>query len=75
MPVPGFFLDHGTALQGPVGRVHWAGTETAKAWNGYMDGAVESGQRAAKGVLSALVGARAPENDITGKPRVWATGT
>ena len=29
VPVPGFFLDHGPALQEPVGRIHWAGTETA----------------------------------------------
>jgi monoamine oxidase len=34
--------------------VHWAGTETASRWMGYMDGAVESGQRAANEVLAAL---------------------
>ena len=56
VPVPGFFLDHGPALQEPVGRVHWAGTETAARWNGYMDGAIESGRRAARAVLSASSG-------------------
>ena len=54
VPVPGFYMNHGPALQAPVGRVHWAGTETATEWNGYMDGAVESGRRAAREVLAAL---------------------
>jgi monoamine oxidase len=45
---------YGLALRKPVGRVHWAGTETATYWNGYMDGAVRSGERAAKEVLAAL---------------------
>ena len=31
------------ALREPVGRVHWAGTETAERWMGYVDGAIESG--------------------------------
>jgi monoamine oxidase len=34
--------------------VHWAGTETSDYWAGYMDGAVRSGERAAKEVLAAL---------------------
>jgi monoamine oxidase len=37
-----------------VGLLHWAGTETATQWSGYMDGAVQSGQRAAREVLTAL---------------------
>lgn len=44
---PGVWTDYGDALRAPVGRIHWAGTETATIWNGYMDGAVRSGQRAA----------------------------
>jgi monoamine oxidase len=35
-------------------RTHWAGTETAGYWNGYMDGAISSGHRAAKEVLAKL---------------------
>jgi len=50
---PGFMMDHGSALSEPVGRIHWAGTETATSWTGYMDGAVESGERAAREVLAA----------------------
>lgn len=38
----------------PTGRVHWAGTETAGTWAGYMEGAVEAGQRAAGEVLTGV---------------------
>jgi monoamine oxidase len=37
-----------------VGPLHWAGTETADEWTGFMDGAVRSGQRAAAEVVAAL---------------------
>jgi monoamine oxidase len=50
---PGTLLAYGPALRQPVGRIHWAGTETSTYWNGYMDGAVRSGERAAKEVLGA----------------------
>jgi monoamine oxidase len=51
---PGAWSDHGSALREPVGPIHWAGAETATMWNGYMDGAVSSGRRAAAEVLEAL---------------------
>jgi monoamine oxidase len=51
---PGVWSMYGEALREPVGRLHWAGTETATVWNGYMDGAVESGERAAAEVLAEL---------------------
>jgi monoamine oxidase len=44
----------GHALRTPVGRIHWAGTETSETWCGYMDGAVRSGERVAAEVLAAL---------------------
>ncbi len=50
---PGSLLAYGPVLRRPVGRIHWAGTETSTYWNGYMDGAVRSGERAAKEVLGA----------------------
>lgn len=53
---PGMLLDFGAAIRAPVGRIHWAGTETASFWNGYLDGAVRSGERAAKEVLPLLAG-------------------
>lgn len=43
----------GPALRTPIGRIHWAGTETAERWSGYIDGAIESGERAAAEVLAA----------------------
>ena len=44
---PGGWSDCGPALREPVGRVHWAGTETATIWSGYMEGALQAGDRAA----------------------------
>jgi monoamine oxidase len=41
-------------LTQPFERTHWAGTETSTYWNGYMDGAVRSGERAAREVLDRL---------------------
>ena len=51
---PGTLIDFGEALRQPVDRIHWAGTETSTFWNGYMDGAVRSGRRAAAEALTAL---------------------
>jgi monoamine oxidase len=48
---PGLYTGYGPALRQPIGRIHWAGTETSTYWNGYMDGAVRSGERAAAEVL------------------------
>ena len=44
----------GPQLRKPVGLVHFAGTETADYWFGYMDGAVRSGERAAREVERRL---------------------
>lgn len=45
---------YGSALRDPVGRIHWAGTETATQWYGSMEGAIASGERAAQAVLDRL---------------------
>ncbi|PSK87497.1 monoamine oxidase [Murinocardiopsis flavida] len=59
---PGFLTEYGPLLRRPVGRIHWAATETASfPANGTLGGAVASGSRAAAEVLEAR-GAR------TGKP-------
>lgn len=50
---PGVWTGFGEALREPVGRVHWAGTEYADRWNGYMEGAVRSGEATADEVLAA----------------------
>jgi monoamine oxidase len=51
---PGVLTEYGPAFRAPVGRIHWAGTETADVWAGYMDGGVQAGQRAAAEVLAEL---------------------
>jgi len=49
---PGGWTACGPALREPAGRVHWAGTETATAWSGYMEGALQAGERVAAEVLA-----------------------
>ena len=44
--VPGTWTSFGSAWRAPVGRIHWAGTETSSTFNGDMDGAIRSGERA-----------------------------
>jgi len=51
---PGAWTQLGPALTRPCGSLHWAGAETGTVWSGYMDGAVESGERAADEVRRAL---------------------
>jgi monoamine oxidase len=50
----GALTRHGPALRAPTGRLHWAGTETATIWTGYIDGAIRAGRHAAGEVLAAL---------------------
>jgi monoamine oxidase len=50
---PGAWTSAGPGLREPVGPIHWAGTETATRWAGFMDGAVRSGERAAAEVMAA----------------------
>ncbi|MRH92970.1 NAD(P)-binding protein [Nocardia sp. SYP-A9097] len=50
---PGILTRFGPALREPVGGIHWAGTETADYWQGYMDGAIRSGERAAAEILAS----------------------
>jgi monoamine oxidase len=54
IPSTGTLVAYGHRLREPVGRIHWAGTETSTFWNGYMDGAVRSGERAAAEARSEL---------------------
>ncbi len=51
---PGVWGDFGPALTAPIGRLHWAGAECSPVWNGYMEGAVRSGEQTADDVLAAL---------------------
>lgn len=51
---PGVWTEFGPLLRKPVGPLHWAGTETADEWTGFLDGAVRAGQRAAAEVAATL---------------------
>jgi monoamine oxidase len=51
---PGVLTRSGRLLREPAGRVHWAGTETSAVSHGAVDGAVRSGERAAREVLELL---------------------
>ena len=49
---PGMITEVRSFGREPIGRVHFAGTETSPEWNGYLEGAVRSGERAAREVLA-----------------------
>ena len=44
---PGQVMRHASGLQRPEGRLAFAGSDLASGWAGWIDGAVESGHRAA----------------------------
>ena len=48
---PGVLTRYGPLLRLPVGRVHWAGTETSTVSHGSIDGAVRSGERVAAEII------------------------
>jgi len=52
----------GGELRTPCGRIHWAGTETAEKNQGFIDGGIQAGRRAASEVLVRLA-----ENGLGGK--------
>ncbi|KAH8900745.1 putative mao-A [Thozetella sp. PMI_491] len=53
---PKLLSKYGYAMRQPFGHVHFGGGEMAHEWKGYLEGAVTSGQRAAREVTSLLVG-------------------
>ena len=50
---PGQIVRHGPHLRRPHGRVHFAGAERGN-WPQFMEGAVESGEEAARRVLEEM---------------------
>jgi monoamine oxidase len=50
----GTWTEYGPALREPIGPLHWAGAEYSTLWNGYMDGAVRSGEETARAALERL---------------------
>ena len=63
---PGSWTTYGPWLREPVDGIHWAGTETADKWTGFLDGAVRSGKRAAAEVHRELSGAAGSATADTG---------
>jgi monoamine oxidase len=51
---PGMWTAYGSTLRPPIGPLHWAGTDTSAVWNGKMEGALLSSERATDEVLEAL---------------------
>jgi monoamine oxidase len=51
MMPPNSITTCGAALREPCGNIHWAGTETSDIWNGYMEGAVLSGERVSRELM------------------------
>ncbi|OWF56714.1 amine oxidase [flavin-containing]-like [Mizuhopecten yessoensis] len=62
MMPPGFLTKFGKEMRRPFDRIHFAGTETATAWSGYMDGAIQAGERSAREILHRL--GKISENQI-----------
>lgn len=54
VPQPGTITGYKDALRRPEGALHFACTETATVWSGYMDGAVRAGKTVAAEVEAAL---------------------
>ncbi|KAI6079505.1 Amine oxidase [flavin-containing] B [Aix galericulata] len=59
---PGIMTQYGRVLRQPIGRIYFAGTETATEWSGYMEGAIQAGERAAREILFAM--RKIPESEI-----------
>ena len=57
---PGVYTAYGSALRAPIGRIHWAGTETGVHQMGSMGGAIDSGRRVARELLARDAG----EHDV-----------
>ncbi|TXH22249.1 MAG: FAD-dependent oxidoreductase [Mycobacterium sp.] len=54
LPAPGTSEGFYPMASMPTGRIHWAGTETATEHAGYIEGAIEAGNRAAREVAKTI---------------------
>ncbi|HVQ90399.1 MAG TPA: FAD-dependent oxidoreductase [Mycobacteriales bacterium] len=66
---PGVYTAYGPALRAPIGRIHWAGTETGVHQMGSMGGAVDSGRRVARELLARAAGEFDPRAGIANGAR------
>lgn len=51
---PGVLSKYGRCIREPFGAIFFAGTETATEWTGYMNGAVQAGERAAREAMCSM---------------------
>ncbi len=51
---PGWYTDHHAHMQRPEGRIVLAGSDLADGWAGFIDGAIESGLKAARKATALL---------------------
>ena len=51
---PGWYTSHHAAMRGPEQGMVFAGSDLADGWSGFVDGAIESGLRAAHQVRALL---------------------
>lgn len=63
---PGNMENYALTIRAPTGKIHWAGTETATQWIGYMSGAAESGLRVAHEILHHLQPASVENEKLQG---------
>ncbi|XP_039203388.1 amine oxidase [flavin-containing]-like [Crotalus tigris] len=66
----GIMSQYGRIIREPTDRIYFAGIETATQWSGYMEGAVQAGERAAREVsITAAIGHlhERPKN------KIWVT--
>lgn len=78
---PGFLTRYGRFLRESIGRMYFAGTETATTWTGYMEGAIEAGERASREVLHAMgmlrkediwrIKPSAKDSDVSTSKQTW----
>ncbi|XP_077150934.1 amine oxidase [flavin-containing] A-like isoform X1 [Ranitomeya variabilis] len=60
---PGIMTQFGSVIRKPVGKLYFAGTETATEWSGYMEGAIEAGERAAREIMCRM--------GLIGENQIW----
>ncbi|KAM9321264.1 amine oxidase [flavin-containing] B-like [Gastrophryne carolinensis] len=62
---PGIMTQFGSVIREPVGKVYFAGTETATEWSGYMEGATQAVERAAREIMCKM--------GLIREDQVWVT--
>jgi monoamine oxidase len=59
---PGVLTEFGEVIRQPFQRLYFAGTESATYWMGFMEGAIQAGERAAREILHEM--GRIPATEI-----------